>query len=120
MNFGISDSMSVKITNKTNGETYSNDKCLSDNLTYDKNKQEYNLNMDKDVAERLCKDKILYVLKTDKGYLKGDLYQGVTFVEKENARRFNYNEAHVYKESIFNDLSQFYNCKTFQFETVLL
>lgn len=120
MDLILSDIMSVEIKNKTNGEIYSNDNYSSDNLTFDKDIHNFTLNIDKDVAERLYRDKMLYVLKTDKGYLKGDLNQGITFVKKENARRFNYSEAHAYKESIFNDLFQFYDCKSFRFETVKL
>lgn len=59
----------------------------------------------------------LYVVLTDKGYLIGDIYIGVAFTNnKENARKFTETEAIIYKNSIADDLFDFYLCKTMEFE----
>ncbi len=58
----------------------------------------------------------IYVAKTDKGYIKGDIYKGVEFVDKDEARQFSLNEAHLYKDSMAQDMFDFYKCTRFQFE----
>lgn len=52
-----------------------------------------------------------YVVKTSRGYIKGDLRSGVIFVDKENARQFNDVEIALYGESIAQDMFDFYDCK---------
>ncbi|OHD25275.1 MAG: hypothetical protein A2Y34_03985 [Spirochaetes bacterium GWC1_27_15] len=60
----------------------------------------------------------MYVAVTDKGYIKGDNYQGVEFVGKENARQFTNQEAFIYRKSIAADMFDFYKCNSFWFEEV--
>lgn len=60
--------------------------------------------------------KELYVIKTDKSYLKGDMWNGVDFVEKENARRFDETDILLYWDSISADLTQFFDIKKMEKE----
>jgi len=60
----------------------------------------------------------IYVGKTDKGYIKGDVCIGVEFVKKENARRFTESQAQMYKQSIADDMFDFFDCKYFEFEKI--
>ncbi len=57
-----------------------------------------------------------YVAKTDKGYIKGDLYSGVTFVKKEDARKFSDIEAKLFEQSMASDMFDFFECSEFSFE----
>lgn len=57
-----------------------------------------------------------YVLWTNKGYLKGDVFHGVEFVDKANARQFTLDEAKLYKDSIYADLTEFFDVKLMKFE----
>jgi len=61
---------------------------------------------------------IKYVAVTDRGYIKGDNYQGIEFVTKENARQFTNEEVHVYGRSIAADMFDFYKCSSLWFEKV--
>lgn len=59
-----------------------------------------------------------YIIKTDKGYLKGDLRAGVEFVEKEGARIFSEAEIQIYWNSISDDLTDFFGIKMLEKEAV--
>lgn len=59
-----------------------------------------------------------YVIKTDKGYLKGDMCKGVEFVEKDQARIFNIHSLNAYWDSICSDLIQFYGVDELQSESL--
>jgi hypothetical protein len=54
-----------------------------------------------------------YVVKTEKGFVKGDMLIGVEFVtEMESARQFEYTEMLLYADSIVQDLRKFYKVQT--------
>jgi len=59
-----------------------------------------------------------YVAVTDRGYIKGDIHQGVEFVDKESTRQFTEAEALLYEDSIGHDMFDFYECKEFWYEEV--
>jgi hypothetical protein len=50
-----------------------------------------------------------FVINTEKGYLKGDLLQGIEFVsDKKDARKFTQTEIQLYGQSIAQDLGEFF------------
>jgi hypothetical protein len=52
----------------------------------------------------------MYVVKTDRGYMGGDLHQGVTFyTTPDKARKFTLEEANLYRDSIFTDMFEFFD-----------
>jgi hypothetical protein len=54
-----------------------------------------------------------YVVKTEKGFVKGDMHTGIEFVtEMESARQFEYTEMLLYADSIVQDLRKFYKVQT--------
>jgi len=80
---------------------------------------------EEEIAEFVAEEKdylkmktIKYVAVTDRGYIKGDNYQGVEFIDKENARQFTNEEVVVYGNSIAADMFDFYKCNEFWFEEV--
>jgi hypothetical protein len=55
----------------------------------------------------------LYVVKTEKGFVKGDMHTGIEFVaEQELARQFEYDELILYADSMVQDLRQFYKVQS--------
>lgn len=62
------------------------------------------------------KMKMKLVVWTDKGYLKGDIHQGVSFVEKDDASVFTEDQALIYRSSIADDLFEFYDVREMRFE----
>ena len=57
-----------------------------------------------------------YVIKTEKGYMKGSLRAGIEFVDKSEARIFDKLDMMAYRSSIVADLSDFYGIKTISLE----
>ena len=60
--------------------------------------------------------KDLYVIKTDRGYITGDMINGVVFVDKGSARKFDLANLNAYWDSIAADMFQFYNVKELEAE----
>lgn len=63
----------------------------------------------------------VYVFKTNKGYVQGDLLQGVNFVDDPHkARKFEEIDMLLYEDSIWHDLVEFYNIQEMNVERINL
>lgn len=60
----------------------------------------------------------MLVVWTDKGYVKGDITNLEFVQEKNQARKFTNDEFFLYKDSIAQDLFDFFGCKKFGFEVL--
>lgn len=58
----------------------------------------------------------MYVIKTDKGYLKGSVRSGVSFVTKAQARHFDRIELLGKFDPIVADLKNVYGCESVEAE----
>lgn len=60
----------------------------------------------------------MFIINTDQGYIKGELHNGLQFVEKEDARTFSNVEIELFADSMIEDLHTYYSCEKVEIEAL--